>query len=339
MKKLLFFLSFIFLAILTDAQDKLPSFGKIDKTDLELKDCDFDPGAEAMVLINAGDTYVRYLENVGWVSESSYRVRIKVFKEKGIPHAQIKLKFRSKNFLEQITNLKGISFNLDANGKIEETELEKKSIYEKVIDKEISEVSFAMPNVRVGTVFEYRYKRSRKTYSHIPTWNFQSRIPVKYSAYNLVVPEYFEFTTLTTIRQRENYQTTHSTEYGSWYILRNIPALKNEPFSSGIEQYLQRVEFKLSAINAPGYYEVIRTTWPKIIDELLASEYFGGELKKNIRGTKELDDRLILIQSGKEKIRTIYNYVQQQMQWNEEYSIASFDGIKKAWDKKKRFYC
>ena len=132
MKKLLFFLSFIFLAILTDAQDKLPSFGKIDKTDLELKDCDFDPGAEAMVLIDAGDTYVRYLENVGWVSESSYRVRIKVFKEKGIPHAQIKLKFRSKNFLEQITNLKGISFNLDANGKIEETELEKKSIYEKL---------------------------------------------------------------------------------------------------------------------------------------------------------------------------------------------------------------
>lgn len=332
MKKLTLILFLLLLHWVIQAQDKLPSFGKIDKTDLEIQDCDFDAGAEALVLIDFGEIDFTYTQQVGWLSESNYRVRIKVLKEKGVNRAQIKLRYRSKNKLEEILGVKGISYNLDASGKIEETDLEKKSIYEKEIDKENTEISFALPNVRVGTVFEYRYKLVRKSYSYIPTWRFQRSIPVKYSAYNVIIPDYFQFTTQATSRQK--LESKNSGEKGNWYIMRNIPGLKDEPFSSGREDYLQRIEFKLSTISAPGYYEDIRTTWPKIIDELLTADVFGGELKKNIKGTRDLDVLLAFERPAKEKIRTVYNYVQRNMQWNGEYGIAAYDGIKGAWDKK-----
>ena len=329
----LIFALFFFIAT-SYAQDKLPSFGKIARADLEIKDCDFDPGAEAFVLIDFGDIIIKYFENIGWVSESNYRVRIKVLKEKGVSRAQIKLRYRSKNKLEEIFSVKGISFNLNASGIIEESELENKSIYEKGINNEYTEISFALPNIRVGTVFEYKYKLTRKSYSYIPAWNFQQSIPVRYSAYNVRVPADFEFTSLTTLRQHMEREIQTSDGKGGWYMMHNIAGLKEEPYSSGSEDFLQRIEFQLSAINMDGFIKDIRTTWPKIIEELLDAEEFGGALKKNIKGTTDLNVLLAYNTSVKEKIKTIYNYVQRNMQWNEVYGIVTYDGIKSAWDKK-----
>lgn len=333
MKKIILALFFSSILLTSQSQDKLSSFGKIDKTDMEIQDCDFDAGAEAYVLIDVGDIEFSYMQNTGWVSESNYRVRIKVLKEKGVNRAQISLKYRAKDRLEDISNVKGISYNMDANGKIEESELERKSIYEKPIDKEITEISFALPNVKTGTVFEYRYKLTRKSFSHIPTWNFQRSIPVRYSAYHVKVPEYFQFSLLTTLRQKMERESKNSDENGSWYIMHNVPGLKEEPFSSGRANYLQRVEFQLSVINAPGFYQSVRTTWPKIIDELLEAAEFGEAFKKNIRGTADLD-ALLGGKTNQDKIRIIYNYVQRNMQWNGDYGIVTYDGIKEAWDKK-----
>lgn len=333
MKKLSLLLTCLWFFNLAGAQDKVPSFSKIDRADLEMKDCDFDPGAEVLVLIDFGEIAFSFVQNVGWVSESYYRVRIKVLKEKGVNRAQIKLRYRSKDRLEEISAVKGISFNLGTDGKIEESELGNKSVYEKLINKEVTEISFALPNVKVGTVFEYKYKLYRKSYSHIPDWSFQRSIPVRYSAYNVIVPEYFQFTTQAIARQSMERETKNS-DKGSWYIMHNIPGLKEEPYSSGRNSYLQRIEFQLSQINAPNYFENIRTTWPKIIEELLEAEVFGKAYKKNIKGTVELDGLLKHGLENKEKIRLIYNYVQRTMQWNEDYGFFTYDNIKEAWDKK-----
>lgn len=318
----------------SQSQDKLPSFGKIDKADLEMKDCDFDPGAEALVLFDVGEIEIKFIQFTGWVSESVYRIRVKVLKPGGVKRAEVKLRYYSKNRVQEIINVSGISFNLDQSGNIEETKLENKSVYYKSIDNDNSEVSFAIPNVKAGTVFEYKYKYLRKSFSYIPTWYFQSQIPVKYSAYNLIIPEYFLFTVLATLRQQMEEQKKNQADNGKWYILRNIPGLKEEPYSAGTKDYVQRIEFKLSSINTPTFNQDFRTTWPKIIEELQEDEDFGKALKKNLKGNSELYAQLVSIGSVKEKIRTIYKYVQRNMQWDGSHGIYSFTGIKDAWDKK-----
>jgi hypothetical protein len=337
MKKIALFFTLISIGISITAQDKLPSFGKIDKADLEMKDCSFDPGAEAIVLINVGEIQFAYLEGIGGQSESSYRVRIKILKASAISpgksRADIKMVYYTKNRNEDITNISGVSFNLDNTGNIAETKLEKKAIYDKPVNKEFSEISFALPDVKVGTVFEYKYKKIKKSFGYIPDWNFQQRIPVKYSAYNIIIPQYYQFTIQTT--KRQEMEQKHDKSIGStWYIMRNVPGLKSEPYSSGFSDYIQRVEFQLSKIDAPGYYQEIRTTWKKIIDELVEDEDFGLAIKKNIKGTGDLNAELESTKSTKDKIRKVYNYVQRNMQWNDEYSRYTDNGTKDAWDKK-----
>jgi Domain of Unknown Function with PDB structure (DUF3857) len=333
MKKSGLLICFLFLVIFLHAQDKLPSFGSIDKADLEMKDCDFDAGAEALVLLDIGENHFNH-EVSGWVSETSYRVRIKIFKKSAVDRGQVTMRYYSKDRNESIYNIDGISYNLDENGKIEESKLESKNVYDKPINKDFSEVFFALPNVKPGTVFEYRYKIVRKSYSYIPTWNFQQEIPVKYSAYNLVIPEYFQFSLLVTKRQELEKKTGDGNEEGTWYMMRNIKGLKAEPYSSGKMDYVQRIDFQLSTINAPGFYKELRTTWPKIIEELKDHEAFGLALKKNLKSISDIEATAISKEKTSEKIRVIYNYVQRNMQWNKKYGIYSDDGIREAWDKK-----
>jgi Domain of Unknown Function with PDB structure (DUF3857) len=335
MKKLTLVFSALLLFLLTTAQDKIPKYGNIDKADLEMKDCDFDPGAEAVELLDVGEVQYQYIQNVGWQSEATYRIRMKILKASAMHRAEIKIRYYSKNRYQEVSGINGESYNLDAAGNIMETKMEKKAVFNKAIDKEYSEVSFALPEVKIGTVFEYKYKMTRKSYSYIPAWAFQQSIPVKYSAYNVIIPEYFQFTVQTTARQSiEKKDDRRNTGDGAWYIMRNIPGLKDEPYSSGRKDYLQRVEFQLSKIVTPSYYEEVRTTWPKIIKELEENDYFGGAIKKNIKGTNDLDVQLKTAKSIKEKVQLVYNYVQKNMQWNDEEGIYSDNGIKDAWDKK-----
>ncbi len=334
MKKLVLIFSLLLIFGSLPAQDKIPSFGKIDKAELEMKDCDFDPEAEALILIDVGDIQFSYVNNIGWQAESVYRVRIKVFKASALDRAEIKIRYYSQSRAQEITGISGISFNLDATGNITETRLEKSAVFDKYIDKEFSEISFALPNVRIGTVFEYKYKMLRKSFGFIPAWQFQQTIPVKYSAYNIIIPEYFQFTVQTTSRQQIEKKEGKYAGEGSWYIMRNVPGLKEEPYSSGIKNYLQRIEFQLSKIETGSFYKEYRNTWPKIIDELLEDEDFGVAIKKNIRGTDDLTAQLARVNTTKEKVRIIYNYVQSNMQWNKDYSKYTDNGIKDAWDKK-----
>ena len=194
MRKPAAILFLILCTLLAQAQDKLPFFGKIDMADLEMKDCDFDSGAEAEVLVDYGNVQFAYIDNVGWQSETEYRMRIKILKERVLSSSEIKISYYAKNRIEDVSGINGASYNLDDAGNIVTTKLEKKSVFDKIINSQYSEISFALPAVKVGSVFEYKYKIIRKSFGYIPAWKFQQKIPVKYSEYNIVIPEYFTFT-------------------------------------------------------------------------------------------------------------------------------------------------
>lgn len=333
MRKIIIISHMLLLLLSANAQEQIPPFGKIDKSDLEIHDCDFDPGAEALVLLDIGEIKFSYSQSMGWRSETQYRMRIKVLKSSAVNRSDVKIRYYSKDRKEDITNISAISYNLDVNGNIEETKMGKNDIFNSAIDKEYSLLSFAIPNVRTGTVFEYKYKVERKTFGYIPPWNFQQDIPVKYSAYDITIPEYFVFS-VSSVKRQEMVRLDNKDGIDTWYIMRNVPALKDEPYSSGTDTYLQRIEFQLAKIVSPDYNKEFRDTWPKLNEELLKDEDFGGALKKNLQIEDEIMTKLSGLNSIKEKVRIAYKYVQSNMQWNGRYGKYSDNGIKEAWNKK-----
>ena len=335
MKLASFLVCFMISSLALFAQDKLPGFGKIEPSDLSMKSCSYEPDAPAMVLFDVGE--VSY--NISQYSisiETQRRKRIKIFNQEGIAQADIKIPFYHKDGFEYVTKISGVVYNLSENGQVEKTNLQKKFIYTKKINDNWSEVSFALPNVKAGSVIEYKYMLYKKnSISDIEDWNFQTDIPVLYSAYNLRIPEYFDFTYLITRRQEVAVYKSDDILKGHWFIMRNIPSLKDEPFTVGVKDYLQKIDFQLAGIKyQDGSYKSFRNTWQKLIDEIMDAEWFGKQLNRNVGDVQSLKAQNEKSVSAKEKMINTYRFVQRNFNWNGSNSIGSFNGIRDAWDKK-----
>jgi hypothetical protein len=347
MRKLSLFTVLVINSLYLFAQKELPAFGTIDKADLSMKECEFDKDAEAYKLLSYGD--VRYvMTGEDFAIKTERRARVKILKDKGLEQANIKIQYYSKARFEDVSSITAYTYNLDDAGEIVKTKLEKSSIYNKALNNRVSEISFTMPNVKVGSVIEYRYTDTKKSIASLDDWYFQDDVPTRISMYRILVPSIFRFvnqamayqqleqkskTVPETMLYRNSVLRFNSTE--KTYILRNVPALRTEPYMGAAKDYLQKVIFQLSQIDyGDGHVEDLRNTWPKLSKDLLEDEDFGGQIKRNIPHTKSLDDSLKLVNGDYNKMVLIHDYVRRNMNWNGKESIYSIDGIKSAWDKK-----
>jgi hypothetical protein len=314
----------------------LPSFGKVDKRELEMKECSFEKNAPAMVLFNKGESV--YAINSGATnpvfSQTEHHMRIKIFNKKGFEHANIKIRYRSNDKDISVKSLKAQIYNLDAAGNIVVTKLEKSAIYDKKIDKIYSEKTFALPDVKEGSVIEYTYILDG---GFETAWYFQDNIPVFVSMFVMdMAPEYEMSMVPHVTRDVDKTSTTRNDSYVSTYVMKEIPSLNEEPYMTCAYDYLERMEMRLIATNFKG--DIRRSAlgnWPGIIKELMEDEFFGLQLKKNIPRTAELDEQLKSISDPYQKMVTIHNYVRNNMQWDNYYSIWALDGVKSAWKNKK----
>jgi hypothetical protein len=94
--------------------------GKIDKADLELTACPFDPEAEAMVLGEFGQLRLTHVTRIGWRYAYDYHLRIKVVTKEGLAQADQTVTLYEGDFgnREVFRSLKGYTYNL-IDGKVE----------------------------------------------------------------------------------------------------------------------------------------------------------------------------------------------------------------------------
>lgn len=314
------------------AQDNkdIPAFGKVDKSDLLLKECEFDKNAEAMILFETGEEYCSILSDVNF--ELVRHVRIKILNDKGLDHANVKIRYLSFKGLQKVKNFSAQTYNLDEAGNIVVSKVDKSAIFDKKITKRIAEQVFSFPNVKVGSVIEYKYTLDGSW----EDWYFQHSIPVKKSRYVVDFPSELE---VNSVAYGQLPVQAKTTEKGSRVIktfnMTDIPALRDEPFISCEDDYLQRVETELIAINAPSRRYSLTKNWLQIIKDLMEDEDFGIQIKKNIPRTDDLDALLKTLKSPYDKMVAIHHYVRKNMTWDGIYSIWAMDGVRSAWKDKK----
>jgi hypothetical protein len=324
----------ISLSLFAQKGGDVPGFGKVEKADLELKTCDFDDKAEAVVLFDVGELYFD-LASIASSMQFERHVRIKILKTKGKDQADIHLPYFSYRNIEYIKNLTAQTYNLDASGNIVITKVEKKLIYEKPIDKYRSEQVFTFPDVQAGSIIEYKWLQVCTSFS-LENWYFQQEIPVKYSRYRVDFPGEIEvYASPLCVLPYETKKDSKGTRVIQTFSMKNIPALRDEPYISCDKDYLQRIDLRLQAINWPTYRQNMIKTWPQQIKILMEDEDFGVQLKRNIPRTTDLDEQLKKLTDPYRKMVTIHEYVRKNMEWNGYKNIWALNGVKAAWKDKK----
>ncbi|CAN5375388.1 hypothetical protein BH11BAC3_BH11BAC3_39950 [soil metagenome] len=341
MKKLFFTLLMLPFCAYVIAQKDVPAFGKIEKADLEMNECSFDKAAEAMVLFDVGEVFCDFNLNsaVGSIirSEFTHHVRIKILNDKGLDKADIKIPYYSEGNLEDISGLTAQTINLDAAGNIVYTKVDKNLIYRKKKNKRYSEVIFTFPEVKKGSIIEYKYVDKAQNLNAIRGWYFQKSIPVKFSRFVMNFPP--ELSVAASVKgglPREYKEDDKGTRNIKTYTMKEIPALRDEPYISCNEDYLQQVTPIYRSLDLPGRPTInLLDTWPEVIKRLMEDEDFGTQLNKNIPRTADLDAMLLKVKDPYQKMVIIHDYVRKNMLWNDYYGIWALDGVKSAWKDKK----
>lgn len=314
----------------------LPDFGKVDISELKLNECSFDKNAPAMFFFREGKSLSKIQGTALGSSvfdQMEIRVRLKIFNKSGFDAANIKIRYPISDQIA-IKKLSAQTYNLDPSGQIIVTKLEKSNVYDKKINKRWAEKSFAMPDVKEGSVIEYQYTIDGY-YSDV--WYFQQSMPVVFSRIVMNLPVELITTPVPSVSmpmQKGNSLEDNNTV--SWYEMENIPGLRDEPYMSAEKDYLQRIEIYPIAIDIRGIPRInLREEWPKLIKDLLSDPDFGEQLKKDIPRTADLDEMLKPITDPYQKMVAIHRYVRKNMQWNNFDNIWALNGVKSAWKDKK----
>ena len=335
---LLFSMLCLFLNLRSQQMAKLPGFGEVTKAELQMTECAFEKGAPAMVIFDEAESSFRL--NLGFPShpffeQTDHRVRIKIFNEKGFDNANVRIRYPTSSKTVNITHLSAQTYNLDETGNMVVSKVDKASIFDKAINSRYSEKIFVFPGVKAGSVIEYSYRLDNASRSE---WYFQKSIPVQFSRFIVDFPPQLvmSVTPYCTLPLSQQKSERKGAGNYTWYTMNNIPALKDEPFMSCREDYLQRLESQLVAIDFPDIprKSLIRT-WPDIIKELVDDEDFGRQLSKNIPRTSELDAMMRGVDNDYKKMCIIHKYVRSNMEWNKYDNIWALDGVKSAWKDKK----
>ncbi|MEO7444417.1 MAG: DUF3857 domain-containing protein, partial [Ferruginibacter sp.] len=265
--------------------------------------------------------------------QTSYHSRLKIFNKKGFDVANIKIWYPNNN-LVSIKNFSAQTYNLDAAGNIIVTKVDKAAIFDKKINNRWSERVFVFPDIKEGSVIEYKYRMEGVTEV---TWRFQRDIPVRLSRFVMDFPRELimrvtPFYSLPVLRYNDEKALRNYTTY----TMENIPALEEESYMTNRQDYIQRLETRLVALEFPNRpRRDLSFTWPSVVKKLLDDEDFGKQLKKNLPRTIDLDKALANVNDPYLKMQIIHRYVKDNMVWDKYDNIWAAEGVRAAWKSKK----
>lgn len=356
---ILFFFLFSFLQ-LTAQEFKI---GKVSVAELEEKKHPKDTAAVAAILYKKGTSYFDYNEINGFVLTTEVETRIKIYKKEGYDFANQVIGYSiSGSSKESVQISDANTFNL-VGGKVEKTKLKSDGIFDEPVSKFYGRKKISLPNVKEGSVIEFKYTVRSPFLSWMRDWRFQYSIPVNKSEFSTSIPEYYVYnvmqkgyifpnktvetkskTIVSTTKERSEgrvTQTSFSTDKTDYfetkttYTIEDLPAIKDESFVNNIDNYTSSLSFELSAVKWPNTpVKSFSSDWNSVVKTIYDYDDFGPELNKTGYFEDDLKKLLTGITASDEIILTVLNYVKSTVKWDGNSSYGCDVGVRKAYKEK-----
>lgn len=310
-------------------------FGKVSVEDFKPTAYEVDSTADAVIIADIGYSMISG-NSKGWFSLEfkNYR-RARIMKKAGYDVADVVIPlYTNGDDEEELRNLKAVTYNL-VNGKVVQTKLDvKSSVYKDKINKNLVVRKFTFPNVKEGSIIEFEYRIISDFLFNLQPWQFQGQYPRLWSEYTVNLPEFFYYVTMNQGYQAyhikdqksstDNFMLTDSRSAGASdrynftagvtefrYVMKDVPALKQEQFTSTLENHIAKIEFQLAEYRYPLTQRNIMGTWNQVCDAMLKDEDFGLSLGRENPWLRDaVEEAIGSATTPVEKARNIYYYVQ-----------------------------
>ena len=327
------------------AQDAPIKFGKIDIADLQMKSYPKDTSADAVILCDYGQSYHQYNSTIGLQMVYERHRRIKIFKKSAYDwatHSITTSVSKTGSSKEYVTDVRGATYNL-MDGKIITDKLTKESIFDEKVSVTRNQKKLTLTNVKEGSIIEYSYKIISDFDTEIRAWEFQKSVPTIWSEYRVLIPSFYKFQVIAqgyepfaiTEKKEENmnFGSGVQSERGDKFrwAMKEIPALKEEPFITTIDDYRSQIEFEISAYTpSNAMHKYFSMTWNDFSKSLNGYENFGQQLKRGGFLKDVVTNIKVTAKDTLSKIQAAYDYISKNMTWNGNETFFASASLKKA---------
>jgi phage gp46-like protein len=322
-------------------------WGSVAAEDLQMTVYTPDTTATALVLGDEG-----YMD-VGKDNSGQYEwllrrhKRIKILSEAALDkYTDVAIFYAHKDGSDHVRQLSAHSIAPDGTV----TEVKKGDIFHEKINEYWSKATFAFPEVKVGSILEYRYEHFSHRVLSPNQWTFRGPLPVRSS--------YFQFgcsvpITYTYLLLGAEYMTAEKNALGEDIIhlgdtriyinstrfwMQNGEAVKEEPFMTSLDDYYINIRFQASATTSTitGLSTPVYGTWESTNQELLDDADIGQNYRKNKRHKNLLQAAESAINkdvSQEELLYAINRFITKEIPWSGKYGMRAIQSPDEAFAK------
>jgi hypothetical protein len=326
--------------------------GKVSIAELKEKQHPKDTSAVAAILFKNGKTKFEYSSVNGFAAITEVTMRIKIYKKEGYDWANFALPYYVgyENYNDDTVKFSNaVTYNLE-NGAIVKTKLNSEGSFKKNVNEYWNEASITLPNVKEGSVIEFKYVLKTENIVKFPVFYFQDKIPVNNAEYTTNIPYFFTYKPIqlgyVDIKmdskvasgsfsfEDKNRQTVMLTfnQLKTKYTAEDIPALKEESYVDNIQNYQSSLHHELEKTNFPDEKEKnYSKDWDGVAKIIYAEKEFGKELQENSFLVNDVKTILKDIDSKEERLAAVFKFVQSRMNWNNDNGYYTDKGVKQAY--------
>lgn len=353
---------FSFLTLASFCQHKKDGakikFGDVKPEDFTPTVYSLDSNANAIILADIGETKYEGGNHGDFNIVYNRITRIRLINKNGFDLASVQIPlYFGNNEEEMLSNFEAATYNIE-NGKVVATKVDKASLFKDKYDKNHTVRKFTFPNIKEGSIIEYKYTVSSPFYVYLDPWEFQTSTPCLWSEYQVTIPNdildfvltrkgYLPYAIDTSFDDgKQSYNilfpgdateaaqvgvATSNTVTAHWAI-KDIPALKKERFITSLSNYRSVIKFQLRRLKSPTHVTDYLGNWDQFVERLTKDDDFGVPISDR---NGWLNDELKKITAGSannlEKAHKVYNYIR------DNFSCLSDDGYKTTKPLKKVF--
>lgn len=316
----------VFISTLLSAQkSKSTDLGLTTKQELKMESYDLDKKAEAVVLYEHANIYLDEKNNFDF--RTDYYFRIKIFDKNAFDYANISIPLYKD---VSIKNIMAITYNLEGDI-VKKTYLLKDDIFINKIDDYWSEARFTLPNLKEGSVIEYKYS-TISPYSGINDWKFQSYIPKVKSDFDAALLANYKYKArlygYKKLDRKNSYIKNECINIPGLnggdcivysYGMENVPAFEKEDYMLSEKNYMSRLVLDLiSYTDVNGGVKKYAKTW-KDADRSVKNLYLDNQVSKERFFRKKIPSEILEITDELARAKSVYRFVQDNISWNQKY--------------------
>lgn len=330
-------------------------FGDVTPDDFAPTAYSIDSSAPSIVLADIGESKFAG-DNRGSLSINfTHFRRMRIMNKNGFDDAsyEIYLRHSSNTAEDRIDKFEAVTYNLE-NGKVVATPLTKDALFKDKYNENFSTRKFTFPNLKEGSIIEFRYTIISPFYSFLRSWTFQGKNPRLWSEYTVTIPtDIFEYVflksgylpykidTVTHSNYQDNFNFVGGGVLKSYtatvhWAMENVPKIKEEEYITTLDNYISQVKFQIkritySAVNS----EDILGDWYQLADRFMKSEDFGKDLSAN-NGWLNDDLKKVVASatSDEDKVKKVYEYIRDNFSCKDDEGIYLDKPLKKVFQDK-----